>query len=301
MTAAPVAIVLGTGQLGREMSLLAPDGLDVKLLGRDAVNFASPQDIKSMFAAFNPGIVLNAAAYTAVDRAETERELVFAVNRDGPAALAAGCSARGIPLIHVSTDYVFDGNAGPYREEDSPSPVSVYGASKLAGEDAIRSRLPRHVILRTSWLFSAFGGNFVKTMLRLGRERSEIRVVDDQHGCPTPAQALAAAMLSLAKRAAQGESLTWGTYHFAGQPATTWRLFAEKIFQTAHRLGLLKEEPRVVPITTQDYPTAARRPANSVLDCRSLAKIGLVPPDWRTGLNETLERLSRANAEDAAR
>jgi dTDP-4-dehydrorhamnose reductase len=289
--AKPIALVIGTGQLGQELARVPTSQLLVKVAGRDSIDVTDAPATLSAIRKIRPAIVLNAAAYTVVDKAETEPAAAFAVNRDGAAALATACAELGIPLIHVSTDYVFDGDNGPYTETSVPAPRSVYGDSKLQGEIEIGARLEHHIILRTAWLFSAFGNNFVKTMLRLSATRPEIQVVDDQVGCPTPAAALAQAMVKLAETSASGSSLAWGTYHFAGQPSTTWRRFAEHIFARAAAIGLIDKAPDVNPITTAQYPTAARRPANSVLNCDALAKLGLAVPDWRNGLDAVLDEL----------
>lgn len=296
----PVALVIGTGQLGQELARAPSSRLRVKVAGRDSIDVTDAAATRDVIRHIRPGVVLNAAAYTAVDKAEAEPAAAFAVNRDGPAALAAVCAELSIPLIHVSTDYVFDGDGGPYTEKSEVGPRSVYGDSKLQGETEIRSRLDRHIILRTAWLFSAFGNNFVKTMLRLSATKNEIQVVDDQFGCPTPAAALAQAMIKLAETAAGGASPAWGTYHFAGRPATTWRRFAELTFAQAAEIGLIDRAPNVIPITTAEYPTAARRPANSVLNCDALAALGLTAPDWRAGLADMLDELRLARVTGSA-
>jgi len=247
-----------------------------------------------------PDAVVNAAAHTAVDRAESEVEIAFAANRDGPAHLAAACAAYAIPLLHVSTDYVFDGTkAGAYTEEDPPGPGSlgVYGQSKAAGEAAVRAVLPEHIILRTSWVFSAHGNNFVKTILRLAGERDELRVVADQYGCPTAASDLAAAILAMLPLVV-AHGGRWGTYHFCQPEATTWHEFAEAIIDQARIVdqtriaGAQLRVKNIVPITTADYPTPARRPANSALDCTKLKSVfGIQPRPWRVSLHEVIQEL----------
>lgn len=249
-----------------------------------------------------PDAVVNAAAYTAVDRAESEVEIAFAANRDGPAHLAAVCVARGIPLLHVSTDYVFDGTkAGAYTEQDppGPGPLGVYGQSKAKGEAAVRAVLPEHIILRPSWIFSAHGNNFVKTMLKLAGERDELRVVADQHGCPTAAGDLAAAILVMLAHAVEHDGC-WGTYHFCQPEATTWHGFAEAIIDEARIIDqaagtqsrALVRVQNIVPITTAEYPTPARRPANSVLDCAKLTSVfGIHPRPWRASLHQVIQEL----------
>lgn len=241
-----------------------------------------------------PDVVINAAAYTAVNRAESEAADAFATNRDGPAHLAAACAAHGIPLLHISTDYVFDGTkSGAYTEEDppGPGPLGVYAQSKAAGEAAVRAALPEHIILRASWIFSAQGNNFVKTMLRLASERDELRVVADQQGCPTAAGDLAAAILAMLPLAVEHEG-RWGTYHFCQPEATTWHGFAEAIIDQARAAGAQLRVQRIVPVTTAEYPTPARRPANSVLDCAKLTSVfGIQPRPWRASLHEVVQEL----------
>ncbi|MGQ3031182.1 MAG: dTDP-4-dehydrorhamnose reductase, partial [Ferrovibrionaceae bacterium] len=246
-----------------------------------------PETATAVVAAMKPGVVVNAAAYTAVDKAESDADQAFLVNRDGPAALARAAAAVGAPLIHVSTDYVFDGTKdGAYTEDDPVAPVSVYGRSKEAGERAVREAAERHVILRTAWVYSPFGNNFVKTMLRLGAEREELRVVADQRGCPTAAADIAAAIVRLA-----GADHGWGTYHYSGAGPTTWHGFAEAIFAGAAARGA-KVPARVTAIGTADYPTPAVRPANSVLDCSRIDRVhGIVARNWREALEDCLDAL----------
>jgi dTDP-4-dehydrorhamnose reductase len=238
-----------------------------------------------------PDLIINASAYTAVDRAETERERAFAVNESGPRWLAEWCQSNQAGLIHVSTDYVFDGKkSAPYLETDATNPLGVYGASKLAGEEWIRRLLERHVIVRTSWVFSEHGQNFVKTMLRLARERDELRVVADQRGRPTAANDLAVALLRLGERFAK-RSVDFGTFHFAGAGATTWHGFASAIVEEQARFT--GRTPKVTPITTPEFPTPAARPANSVLDTsRFESSLGVTPPAWQAGLREIVSKLA---------
>ena len=283
-------LVIGrSGQLARALGAADwPQGIALECRGRAEIDLARPAVARAAVIAAKPDLVINAAAYTAVDKAESEPELAFTVNRDGPAALAEACRAIAAPLIHVSTDYVFDGSkTGPYVEEDPVHPVSVYGASKEAGESAIRARLPAHVILRTAWVYAPQGQNFVRTMLRLGRERPEIRVVDDQTGCPTAAAELARAVQAAAIRLLES-GRDYGTFHFCGAGETSWFGFAQAIFELAG-----EPRPRVVPIATREYPTPARRPANSVLDSAKFARLyGVTARPWRDSLARCLKDIA---------
>lgn len=290
-------LILGTsGQVGDALMRAPwPRGTALVGLARPDIDMLRPETIDASVAAHAPGLVVNATAYTAVDKAESDRDAAFAINRDGPARLAAACAVRGIPLVHVSTDYVFDGSKpSPYTEDDPVCPLGAYGASKEAGEAAVRAALEQHVILRTSWVYAAHGANFVKTMLRLGREREELGVVADQHGAPTAAADIAAAIVTIAGRIASDPDGNpdgiWGTYHFAGAGATTWHGFAERIFQRLERET--GRRPRLKAIGTADYPTPARRPANSRLDCAKIrAVFGIEAPRWEDSLERVLDAL----------
>jgi dTDP-4-dehydrorhamnose reductase len=286
-----IVIIGARGQVGWELTQRAP------LLGHEALawdvaelDITDAAAVNRELAASGADVVINAAAYTAVDRAEQEPGLAFAVNRDGPAHLAAACVRLNIPLLHISTDYVYDGaKIDPYVEDDPTTPLGVYGASKLAGDEAVRQVLPRHLILRVSWVFGIHGHNFVKTILRLAREREELRVVADQYGCPTYAGDIADTLLELAGRTAEIDAnAAWGTYHYCGEPATTWHGFASAIVELARA-----REPLVVQsvtaIATVDYPLPSPRPVNSVLDCAKLAaRFGIQPRPWRAGLEAML-------------
>jgi len=290
-----VLLTGGTGQVGTEVRLRAA-GLDLHAPGREVLDLSQPDSMKSWLAREQPDLILSVGAYTAVDRAEDEPDLAYAINRDAPAVLAEYCAAQGKTLLHVSTDYVFDGEGDqPYAETAPVAPIGIYGDSKAQGEAAVRLA-PRHVILRVSWVFAAHGGNFVKTMLRLGATRESLGVVDDQVGGPTWAGHIAEALLALTGRLEQGEELPWGTYHFAGAPSLSWCGFAHSIFDRAEARGLLARAPKVNAIATSDYPTKARRPANSRLDMqRAVAVLGLAIPDWQAGLDATLDSLHRAS------
>lgn len=289
---ARTVLVFGAnGQVGFELLRAAwAPGLTAVGLDRAAGDVTDARAVTSAVAAHRPALVVNASAYTAVDKAESEPDAAFAVNRDGPAHLARACADAGVPLIHISTDYVFDGTSKttPWREDDPVAPQGVYAASKLAGEEAVREAQPDHVILRTAWVFGAHGHNFVKTMLRLARERDELQVVADQHGCPTPAAAIAAAIAAIAQARLGGGGWTPGTFHYGGAPATTWHGFADRIVErAAARIG---RRPTVTAIATADFPTPARRPANSVLDTARLGQAyGIPPADWMAGLDRVLD------------
>ncbi|MFC5355640.1 dTDP-4-dehydrorhamnose reductase [Azospirillum himalayense] len=282
------------GQLGWEVARrAAPAGIACRSTGRATLDITDRDAVRRLVREAAPSVVVNAAAYTAVDKAEADADAAYAVNRDGPAHLAEACADAGVPLIHVSTDYVFDGSKPtPYREDDPVAPLGVYGASKLAGEEAVRRLCPRHVILRTAWVYGVHGHNFVKTMLRLGRERDRLRVVDDQRGCPTFAGDLADTLLALAERldvtAGAMPAEGFGTFHATGQGATSWCGFARRIFELA--APHLAKVPHVEAITTADFPTPARRPANSVLDCGRLARVhGLTLRPWEMALPGMLD------------
>lgn len=289
----PVVLVTGAhGQLGRELLAARVDGLRLVGVDRASCDIADPAAVARTFAEHRPALVINAAAYTAVDRAESEPALAQAGNADGPRHLAQACETAGIPVFHVSTDYVFDGSKdSPWLVDDVVAPLGVYGASKLAGERHVRETCRQHLVVRTSWVFGAHGNNFVRTMVRLAATRDALRVVADQRGGPTWTGDLARELLALAHRHLRGEALPWGTWHYAGQPATTWCEFARVIIAEAHAAGLLARTVPVDAISTADYPTPARRPANSVLDmARTCAVLHISQPDWRDGLRAVLAR-----------
>jgi dTDP-4-dehydrorhamnose reductase len=284
-------LLLGAGgQLGQEIIARAPMfKTDVVARSRAETDITDAGRVAAAIGEAVPNVVLNAAAYTKVDKAESEPEEAHRVNAVGAGLVAKACAAAGIPLIHVSTDYVFDGKkTSPYIESDRTAPLGVYGASKLAGEEAIRVDHRKHLILRTSWVYGIYGANFLKTMLRLAGERSELRVVADQRGSPTSTRDLADVVLQLSPRVQ--EDLPWGTYHFSGQGETNWYQFADEIFKARERwVGV---RPKVLPITTDEYPTAARRPLNSVLDNTLFGNtFGLQAKPWRDSVQETVDAL----------
>ena len=282
------------GQVGAEMARLG--GAAVVGLDRSALDVTDRAAVRRAVRHVGPDVVVHAAAYTAVDRAEAEPDLAFAVNRDGAGHVAAACAEAGVPLVHLSTDYVFDGAKGaPYQPNDPPAPLGVYGASKAAGEAAVRAALDRHLVLRTAWVFSGRAG-FVATMLRLATERPRLSVVADQWGHPTPATALARACLRAARLAAEDRA-PWGTWHVAGGPLATWHDLASEAVRVGAGRGVVPDVP-VEPIATADYPTAARRPARVELDLGpSLAALGLGPIDWRGGVAAAVETWARSHAE----
>lgn len=268
--------------------------MDILAARREDLDITIEEDVIAYFQTAKPDIVINAAAYTAVDKAESEPELAYAINCDGAANLAQACSENNIPLLHISTDYVFDGKKkGAYTETDTPNPQCVYGKSKLKGEKAIESILEQYIILRVSWVFGANGSNFVKTMLRLGQERDTLKVVDDQHGGPTWAGAITITLLDIVKRWGEGKEVPWEIYHYSGQPSTTWYSFSEAIFEEAEKMGIIGKRPRVEPITTDKYPTSAKRPLNSILDSSKLThRLSIDQPEWLSGLRVVLDTQS---------
>lgn len=289
-----VLVTGGSGQLAQALGAAAP-GL-VRVVGRPAFDFDRPETIARVFDAAAPDLVINAAAYTAVDAAETDADAAFRANRDGPAALAALCRDAGVPLIHVSTDYVFDGTKGaPYVETDPVAPPGVYGASKLAGERAVLDSGARAIVVRTSWVYAHTGRNFVRTMLGAARKTRSLRVVADQTGCPTAAADLAAALLAITARVrTEGWQHQFaGVVHAVGTGWTTWHGLAVAAFEEAARYGA--PVPEVAAIRTEDWPTPARRPADSRLDCGRLAEVfGVELPPWRDGLRRTIDALAAA-------
>ena len=286
----------GNGQVGHELrrSLRAlgdvvvttrsgelPDGARCEV-----ADFDRPDTLAELVERVAPAIVVNAAAYTAVDKAEDDVDAAFRTNAEAPGVLARACALRDIPFVHYSTDYVFDGQGSrPYREDDPTAPLGVYGASKLAGEDAIRAAGGRHLILRTAWVYGQHGHNFMKTMLRLGAERDELRVVADQVGTPTPAALIADVTTELLGL----RDAPSGTFHLTPRGETSWHGFAEAILEEALARGLIPRAPKVIPIATSDYPTRARRPGYSRLDIGRLEQVlGRALPEWRTGLRQVL-------------
>ncbi|MDX8389990.1 MAG: dTDP-4-dehydrorhamnose reductase [Mariprofundaceae bacterium] len=285
-----VLITGANGQVGHELQRHAPDSsVNVIACDRQQLDITHANDVHTLFATEKPDLCINAAAYTAVDLAEEEQKIAFACNRDAAANLAIACEERHIPLIHISTDYVFNGRANlPYCEQDPVSPLGVYGFSKEAGEQEVRNHCTRHIILRTSWVFSAHGKNFVKTMLRLAAERETLHVVSDQVGCPTAAADIAKTIWCIAS---QLKTATWGTYHYCGSPQTNWHDFAEEIITQA-RLHRTLQVKKVLAIPTDSYPTPAQRPENSSLNCALIEQqFHIAPSDWRQSLQGVIKEL----------
>ncbi len=289
-----MSAILVTGGAGQLATAMAQEGgAAIRIAGRPAFDFDRPGSIGETFSDIAPALVVNAAAWTAVDAAEADQAGAMRANRDGPARLAGLCARAGVPLVHISTDYVFDGRKGePYVETDPAGPATVYGASKLAGEQAVLAACPRAIVLRTSWVYSATGKNFVRTMLNLGQTRNHLRVVADQRGCPTAARDLARTILDIVTRLQDGWRDQYaGIFHAAGAGWTTWHGLADAVFDEAARHGAPR--PVVEAISTADYPTPAPRPADSRLDCAKLLRtFGLRLPEWRGSVARTVAELS---------
>lgn len=286
------------GQLGRELrTAAAAAGIGIAGPTEAEVDIADPAAVGGVIGRSQPELIINAAAYTNVDQAESEPEMAWRVNATGPKVVAEAADRTGVPLIHISTDYVFDGSkTGGYREDDAVAPINVYGQSKVAGEEAVRESTPRHLILRTAWLYSRHGHNFAKTMIRLASERDELRVVADQFGTPTAASDLARTIIGIAPRL-RGSNPPYGTYHLAGDGATNWADFADRIVEA--QALITHRRPAVVPISTADYPTAARRPQNSALDSTHFAAtFGLHLGPWQNAVGPTVAAI--LSSEEAA-
>ncbi len=290
----------GNGQLGRELMRAAgSQAIAMRTLSRTDADITDSAALTAALSHCKPDLVVNAAAYTKADLAETNVEDARRDNEVGPAVLASACAVVGVPMVQVSTDYVFDGAAaGAYLEGDPVCPINVYGRTKAAGEDAVRRILKRHVIVRTAWLYSEFGHNFLKTILRLAATRDELRIVADQHGSPTSAREVAEAILLIAPILLRGEAL-WGTYHFTAGGVTTWYGFGSRV--VAIQAPITGRNPRVVPIQTAEYPTAARRPANSHLDCRLFAQVfGFSAGHWTERVDATTRTLAASSQQPAS-
>lgn len=274
-----------TGQVATELQRLAGPDVSVTALGRSEADLSTPDACAAAILATEADVVINAAAYTAVDKAEDEEVLAHTVNAEAPGAMAKAAATRSLPFLHISTDYVFDGTGGrPWREDDPTGPLGVYGHSKLAGEHAVTAAGGTHAILRTAWVHAGHGTNFVATMLRVGAARDELTVVDDQVGGPTAARDIAATLVVMARALVAGQGAS-GIFHYCGAPAVSWCGFAHEIFAQSG----WDTVPRITPIQTSDWPTPAARPANSVLNCTKIREVyGIGQPDWRTSLDPIL-------------
>ena len=284
-----ILIAGGSGQVGHCLKAQLEGCAELSVPDSSALNIADRRSVRQAVETFRPDYIINAAAYTAVDKAENDAERAFAVNRDGARHLAEAAEAAGATMLHISTDYVFDGAGGaPYDEAAPTAPQNIYGASKLAGEQAVLAACRHAVVMRTSWVFGAHGQNFVKTMLRLGRERDSLGIVADQYGAPTAAADIAAALIAIVRRHTPDQLAECaGIYHYCGSPYASWFEFAETIFAEAAAQGVLAKIPAVKPIATADYPTPAKRPADSRLDCGKIRTVfGIGPCDWHSALSD---------------
>lgn len=293
-----LAVTGKNGQVVSALQALASAELEIVALGRPELDLAQPETVLTALREANPDVVISAAAYTAVDKAESEPDIAFAVNRDGARAVAQAASDLGIPIIHLSTDYVFDGTkATAYVESDPTGPTSIYGRSKLEGERAVSEATDNYAVLRTAWVYSEYGNNFVKTMLRLSENRDELNVVADQFGCPTSANDIATAIVTIARKLAQDSSAHLrGVFHLSGTGETNWANFAKQIFAFSAENG--GKSMIVNDITTEQYPTPARRPASSRLDCSKLEEVyGIRLPSWQTSTRAVVTALAQSKKE----
>lgn len=284
--------VLITGCYGQVGSCLTQqlannENITVRGLDREHLDITNQKAVSAAVAEFQPTVIINAAAHTAVDKAEEEVDLSYAINRDGPKYLAQAAQSVGAAILHISTDYVFEGNkVGEYVETDATNPQGVYGESKLAGEIAVAEACEKHIILRTAWVFGESGNNFVKTMLRLGENRDALSIVGDQFGGPTYAGDIANTLIQIAKRINQGDAVEYGVYHYSGLPHVSWFDFADAIFDVAVEQGVLEKKPRLTSITTDQYPTPAKRPSNSRLSTEKVTLgFDIEASDWKAALN----------------
>ncbi|PHI34866.1 dTDP-4-dehydrorhamnose reductase [Pseudoalteromonas sp. GCY] len=277
-----------SGQVGHCLTKRLKTQADILALDYNGLDITNREAVFNTVAEFRPKYIINAAAHTAVDRAEQEVEISYAINCDGPGYLAQAAKEYGAIMLHISTDYVFDGMGDkPYQEGDSAGPQGVYGQSKLAGELAVAEACPEHLILRTAWVFGEHGNNFVKTMLRLAQSRDELSIVGDQFGGPTYAGDIADALITMVRYIEKGMQPQWGVYHFSGMPYASWYDFASAIFQAAEQQNVLHKRPKLSSIQTSAYATPAKRPANSRLDCSKIKnQFGIKPSDWHVALND---------------
>ena len=291
-----ILVAGGQGQVGSALALLGKDhGLDLIALGRSELDITNAASISTAFERHHPELLINAAAYTDVDNAETESEFAYAINETATGLLADACAAAKIPMMHISTDYVFDGSKeGLYNETDSVNPLAVYAKSKEAGERVLRERVERHIILRTSWVFGVQGNNFVKTMARLARERDRLTVVADQFGGPSSARGIASVLLAIAAQFEKEGDVEWGTYHYCQKPYVSWYQFAQIIIERATEMGLVSHQIELAPIPSSEFPTPVTRPANSRLDTTKLeACIDIPQRSWIEDLQLILKSVAK--------
>ena len=287
-----ILVAGGQGQVGSALAQLGTEQeLDLVALGRSDLDITDAASIAAAFEKYQPELLINAAAYTAVDTAESEVELAFAINETATALLADACSAANIPMLHISTDYVFDGSKeGLYTEDDPVNPLAVYAKSKEAGERALRERVERHIILRTSWVFGVQGNNFVKTMVRLAKDLDRLTVVADQFGGPSSARGIAEALLTIAAQYEKTGTIAWGTYHYCQKPYVSWHQFAQAIVVRARENRLVDHEVEVAPIPSSEFPTPVTRPANSRLDASKFhSTFNISDSSWLHELDTVLE------------
>lgn len=282
-----ILITGSSGQVGHCLTEQLKNKAEILAVDRDELDITDELAVIDTVTKFHPDIIINAAAHTAVDKAEKEEELSYRINRDGPLYLAKAAQTVGAAILHISTDYVFSGDEdGIYDEAAKTSPQGVYGASKLAGEIAVAGACSKHIILRTAWVFGEHGNNFVKTMIRLGRDRNQLAIVADQYGGPTFAGDIAATLICIAEQTEKKKDVKWGVYHFSGEPHVSWFQFAQAIFDEAVKQGVIGKAPELKAITTTDYPTPAKRPANSKLDCSKIEnEFGIKASNWQRALS----------------
>lgn len=275
------------GQVGFLLKQLLTDKVELLALTRLELDITNENSVNITINNFKPNVIINAAAYTAVDKAENEEELAFNINCNGPKYLAQAASKVGAAIIHISTDYVFDGNKqGTYTEKDQVNPQGMYGKSKLAGERAVSEFCEKHIILRTAWVFGEHGNNFVKTMLRLSKERDTLSIVSDQFGGPTYAGDIAQAIIKILHVVETKEQVKWGIYHYSGIPHVSWYEFAQHVFTSAQDKNILKTIPKLTAIPTSEFPTSAKRPTNSTLNCNAIKnEFNIMPSNWQAELN----------------
>jgi len=287
-----ILITGAKGQVGTELTSEATKrGHKVHGFGSKELDISSAEAVQNSVRAIKPDVIINAAAYTAVDKAETEQKVAYAVNSQGSENLANACKEQNIPLLHISTDYIYDGEKQtPYQESDQPRPTGVYGASKLAGDEKIEKIWHKHIIIRVSWVFGEQGNNFVKTMLRLAQQRDELSIVDDQFGAPTSAKAISQCLLDiLAQPQFNQPDCPWGIYNLQSDPGVTWYEFALEIFRQAQQAGIINKQMKLNPIPSSEFPTPVKRPANSKLDGRKLQQtFNISAADWKADLSELL-------------